>query len=91
MASRSGDHYADQVEQFKEEWQPFRGLLTREERTHWDVLVDRAANRPYTGHCQRAADAKCPIVFSMLVTQQAEIARLRGQLDALEAERCGSS
>ena len=82
MVSRSDDLFPNQVEQFREEWQPFRGLLSPDEQAHWDVLVDRAKNRPYAGHCQRSADPKWPIVFSMLVSQQAEIGRLRAQLVA---------
>lgn len=79
--------FPDQVEAFEDDWYRFRGLLPRSEREHWDVLVDRAKNRHYAGHCQLAAiddDPKWPIVFTMLVTQQAEISRLREQLHEVE-------
>jgi hypothetical protein len=46
--------YPDQVEEFAEEWYRFHGLLPKSERDHWDVLVERAKNRPYPGHCQLA-------------------------------------
>jgi len=83
----SKELFPDQVEDFEEEWYRFRGLLPQSEREQWDVLVERAKNRPYPGHCQLAAvddDPKWPIVFTMLVTQQAEISRLREQLHELE-------
>jgi hypothetical protein len=83
------DLYPDEVETFAEEWYRFRGLLPKSEREHWDVLVDRARERPYPGHCQLAQvedDPKWPIVFTMLVTQQAEISRLRAEVEAAQTE-----
>lgn len=88
----SDDLFPDEVEAFAEEWYRFRGLLPQSEREHWDVLVERAKNRPYPGHCQLAAvedDPKWPIVFTMLVTQQAELSRLRETVRDLEAELAG--
>ena len=72
--------YHEQVAAFAEDWQPFRGLLEPDEQAHWDVLVDAALERPYPGHVQNAADPKWAIVFSMLVEQQQEIAKLRSEL-----------
>lgn len=83
----TGDElYPDIVEEFEDDWYRFRGMLPASEREHWDVLVERAKNRPYLGHCQMMAvdEEKWPIVFTMLVTQQAEISRLREQLRDLE-------
>lgn len=82
MASRSDDLFPDEVQTFRREWQPFRGMLSPDEQAHWDVLVDRAENRPYPGHCQNADDPKWAIVFTMLVTQQAEISWLRAQIES---------
>ena len=79
--------YPDKVDDFAEDWYRFRGMLDEDEREAWDLLVDRAKNRPYPGHCQLAAvddDPKWPIAFTMLVTQQAEIGRLRKQVHDLE-------
>jgi hypothetical protein len=89
MASTERDMYPDQVDEFAEEWYRFRGLLPKSERDHWDVLIERAKNRPYPGHCQLAQtddDPKWPIIFTMLVTQQAEISRLRKELHDLKSE-----
>jgi len=79
--------YPEFVEDFEENWYQFRGLLPPEEQENWDILVERAKQRPYAGHTQLASveDAKWPIVFSMLVSQQAEIGRLRKQLHDLQA------
>jgi hypothetical protein len=90
----SDELFPDQVDEFEDDWYRFRGLLPHSEREHWDVLVDRAKNRPYPGHCQLAAvddDPKWPIVFTMLVTQQAEISRLREQLHELEQSQAAES
>ncbi|WP_232703167.1 hypothetical protein [Halobacterium wangiae] len=72
--------YHEQVADFAEDWQPFRGLLEPAEQAHWDALVDAALERPYPGHVQNEADAKWPIVFSMLVEQQQQIVRLRAEV-----------
>lgn len=80
--------YPDHVEAFDEEWYRFRGMLPEDEQEAWDVLVERAKNRPYPGECQLSAggedDPKWPIVLTMLVTQQAEIGRLREHVHDLE-------
>lgn len=74
--------YHDEVAEFADDWYAFRGMLHPDERDHWDDLVDAALERPYPGHCQDVDDVKWPVVFSMLVAQQRELARLRAALDA---------
>jgi hypothetical protein len=68
MVTSEPELYPDQVKEFGEAWQPFRGLLSPDEQVHWDVLMERAENHPYPGHCQLGPgdDSKSPIVFTML-------------------------
>jgi hypothetical protein len=87
MAAFDERMFPDDVEDFAEDWYRFRGMLGEEETEAWDVLVERVENRPYPGHCHIEAthdDPKWPIVMTMLVTQQAEIGRLREQVHDLE-------
>lgn len=75
--------YPDQVAEFEQNWQRFRWMLDDDEQAHWDVLLERVRRRPYPGQIQLDGthdDPKWPMVFTMLVTQQAEIARLRERL-----------
>jgi len=86
MAVSRDEMFPDLVDEFDEEWYRFRGMLADSEKVSWDVLVERTKNRPYPGHCQLAAvddDPKWPIVFTMLVTQQDEIGRLREEVQQL--------
>lgn len=75
MASK--ELFPDMVNSFATDWYAFEGMLDPDEREDWNVLVERVKNRPYPGACQLSEgdDPKWSIVFTMLVTQQAEIRR----------------
>jgi len=89
MATTEDQMFPDHIEDFEDEWYCFRGMLADSEQVSWDVLLERTKNRPYPGHCQLAAvddDPKWPIVFTMLVTQQDEIGRLREEVQQLREQ-----
>ncbi|NIC00998.1 hypothetical protein [Halobacterium sp. R2-5] len=91
MATTDDDDqlYPEFVEDFEENWHPFRGLLPPAEQENWDVLIERAKQRSYAGHAQLASaeSMKWPLVFTMLVSQQAEIGQLREQLHDFQSQQ----
>lgn len=55
MATTDDQLFPDFIENSKEDWYPFCGILSTDEQEKGDILFKRAKQRPYAGHAQIAS------------------------------------
>jgi len=84
---RTAPTYRLLVEQLAaEEWGPFRRALRAADRATFDAMLNHARGYASAGSNLAALDPVVPVLLSVLLAHEAELARLRKALAAAQAE-----
>lgn len=77
-------HVLDRLEH---EWRDYRRGLSTEEQRFFDVLFQRARAHASAGSNVARSEPMETVLLSVLLEHERELARLRGQVAALQEER----
>ena len=81
---RTAPTYRLLIEQLAaEEWAPYRRALRAADRATFDAMLNHAREFASAGSNLAALDPVVPVLLSVLLAHEAEIARLRRALEAL--------
>ena len=78
---RTNPTYRMQVESTADRWQPYRRGLRAPDKPHFDRLFEHARTHADAGGLVNATDPMVPILVSMLLAHEREIARLSRRHD----------
>ena len=88
---RTAPTYRSLLEQVLAEWGPYRRALRTADRTTFDRMVNHARERASAGSNLADLDPTTPILLSVLLAHEAELARLRRALEALRGRDEGDA
>lgn len=77
--------FRDRLTAWEDDWHSFRRALRAPRREHFDELLVMANELSMAAGYQNTADVATPLLVSVCVRQQEEIAALQARLDDLEA------
>ena len=77
---RTNPTYRMQVESTADRWQPYRRGLRAPDKPHFDRLFEHARTHADAGGHVNATDPMVPILVSMLLAHERELARLSHQI-----------
>lgn len=81
---RTNPTYRDRLRALEESWGDFRRALRAEEKAHFDRLFEHARAHADAAGYQNATDPVIPMLVSVLLAQEREVAELRERVDELE-------
>ncbi len=82
---RTNATYRDLLRALEERWQDYRRGLRREDQAHFDQLFTHARNHADASGLRNHEDPIVPVLFSIALAQETELAALEARVAALEA------
>ncbi|MFC6733870.1 MULTISPECIES: hypothetical protein [unclassified Haladaptatus] len=83
---RTNPTYRDLVRGTETRWQDYRRALRRDDQPHFDRLFEHARAHADAGGFLNHQFVELPILLSIALEQEKELARLRERLDQLTEE-----
>lgn len=83
---RTNPTFRDLLRRTETQWKPYRRALRRTEQEHFDQLFEHARAHADAAGYLNPDEPLFPILFSMLIEQQAAIESLRARVATLESD-----
>jgi hypothetical protein len=83
---RTNATYRDLLRVTENRWQDYRRCLRREDQAHFDQLFTHARNHADASGLRNHEDPMIPVLVSIALAQEKQIAALDDRLDVLEAQ-----